>query len=372
MLTTNQLQAELAPLLERVPPGAVQEFEGNGAAWWTRVDRLLAADLVLVGEGGDGVFGHSRRDHRFLASVLEFRLPGLLAGTLPWFYRATLGRGRPEDLPKRLLQHWMLAVVETLPPGAADPVNAVLRWAVYHHDDWVQLAQVEPVPDGPEDSRWKDFYHAFLPVLLRGSQVECLRLAEGRVRTAEDLVAFCLQVVAPGLREAGRLWETGRFTVAQEHRASAAARRTWGALGHLLVPCRRRKGRTTVTASADEWHDLGSLILADLLAWDGWEVDYLGANVPTRDLADLVRRNRPQVLVVSATVPSSLKDVRDLVAGLRAEHGLRAPRVIVGGLAFGWDPGLWRRVGADGHADNAQEALAVLDGWWQELAPQGG
>jgi methanogenic corrinoid protein MtbC1 len=98
-------------------------------------------------------------------------------------------------------------------------------------------------------------------------------------------------------------------------------------------------------------------------------VDYLGANVPARDLLELVRQVRPQALAVSMTVPFNLREARDLVGQIRAEAGARAPKILVGGAVFDLDRDLWRRLGADGHASTAAGGLEALERWWQEPGP---
>lgn len=360
------LAGELVPLLAAVEPAAAREFGQAGPALWSRVEQSLVSDLVLAGAGGGGAFGSARADHRFLAGVLDLRLAGLMVDNLAWFYRSAQGRGQPADLPPRLFQHWTLAVTDVLAPGSARPVAGVLRWILDHHDDWVRLAGSGPAPFQPGDARWEALYRAFLPALLEGRQADCIRLAEAQVRAAGDLGPFYAQVVTPALREVGRLWETGLLSVAGEHRACAVARRTCDVLNHLLVPFQHRKGRVVVSAAPEEWHDLGARILADLLAGDGWAVDYLGANVPARDLLELVRQVRPRVLALSLTVPFNLQEVRDLAGQVRAEHGAGAPRILLGGALFAQDPDLWRRLDADGHAATADGALALLEQWWRE------
>ena len=51
----------------------------------------------------------------------------------------------------------------------------------------------------------------------------------------------------------------------------------------------------------------------------------------------------------------------DLIAAVRAEPGCTAVKVMVGGRLFDTEPDLWKRVGADGHATNADEACRLAD-----------
>ena len=54
-----------------------------------------------------------------------------------------------------------------------------------------------------------------------------------------------------------------------------------------------------------------------------------------------------------------LRGVEQLIAQVRSSEACQGVKVMVGGYPFNVDPELWRRVGADGHAGDAGEALDV-------------
>ncbi|MCP3995459.1 MAG: cobalamin B12-binding domain-containing protein [bacterium] len=61
------------------------------------------------------------------------------------------------------------------------------------------------------------------------------------------------------------------------------------------------------------------------------------------------------LVALSAARINELKAVRQAVEVLRR----RSVKVLVGGAAFAEVPELWRRLGADGHAGAADEAVAA-------------
>ena len=82
-----------------------------------------------------------------------------------------------------------------------------------------------------------------------------------------------------------------------------------------------------------------------------------------RTVADLLpellrhaRRERPDVVCLSAAYLPSLRDIQLAVGALRAER----LRVMVGGPAFVRVPLLWKRVGADAHAGDGRIATVVM------------
>jgi DNA-binding transcriptional MerR regulator/methylmalonyl-CoA mutase cobalamin-binding subunit len=113
------------------------------------------------------------------------------------------------------------------------------------------------------------------------------------------LEAVCLQVMLDGLREIGDGWFEGQISIEQEHFASELAMRRLEALV-AATPPPVRPGRILVGAPPDEDHDFVPLLLALLLRRQGWDVLYLGANVPAASFASLTETTDVQLAVVSA------------------------------------------------------------------------
>lgn len=113
-----------------------------------------------------------------------------------------------------------------------------------------------------------------------------------------DEASVVTEIVFPVLRELGERWRVGRFTVAQEHFASAVVR------GRLLGLARgwdRGLGpRALLACPPEEQHDLGLLGFGVLLRREGWRVVFLGADTPLDALAGAVRDAQPSVVVLAA------------------------------------------------------------------------
>jgi DNA-binding transcriptional MerR regulator/methylmalonyl-CoA mutase cobalamin-binding subunit len=113
------------------------------------------------------------------------------------------------------------------------------------------------------------------------------------------LEAVCLQILLDGLREIGAGWYEGRVSVEQEHFASELAMRRLEALV-AAAPPPVRAGRILVGAPPDEEHDFVPLLITLLLRRQGWDVLYLGANVPAASFETLTATAEIQLVVVSA------------------------------------------------------------------------
>jgi methanogenic corrinoid protein MtbC1 len=177
---------------------------------------------------------------------------------------------------------------------------------------------------------------------------------------------FYLEVIEPSMVEIGARWERGEISVAQEHLATAISSRVMAALYPRFVLGEQTKGRAVVTTVCEEFHELGAWMVADLLALEGWEVSYLGANTPTGDLLDMLLNLKPDLLALSSAMPFNLDRVQESIQAVRDREELAATRILVGGRIFREMDDLWRLTGADGWARDAQEAVALAGQWWEE------
>lgn len=165
-----------------------------------------------------------------------------------------------------------------------------------------------------------------------------------------------VDVFQPALREVGRMWQENRITVADEHLATTITQAAMSRLYDDLFAAVRPSKRLLVAACADaERHEVGLRMVCDLLEMEGWDTLFLGATVPVEDLVETVRRRRPDVVALSASIAPHLPRVREAIRAIRdAVPG--PPLIAVGGRPFLADPGLAERLGADLTAKDAAEA----------------
>lgn len=185
--------------------------------------------------------------------------------------------------------------------------------------------------------------------------------AVGAVFAAADAGTPCeeilLDVIAPVQQRVGAEWAANRITVAQEHVATAINDRVIAALAHHPA-CRptASAGRVTVACVDGEWHALPARLLAEVLRLRGWQVDFLGAQVPTPHLIAHLHQTGPDAVALSCMIPTRLPTAH---AAITACQAAGVP-VLAGGAAFGADGRFARLLGADGWAPDARAAAAHL------------
>jgi MerR family transcriptional regulator, light-induced transcriptional regulator len=178
---------------------------------------------------------------------------------------------------------------------------------------------------------------------LRAADVAgAYRIASRPLERGMPLCALYQRVIAPAMHELGRLWEVGAITVADEHLATGLTHRVLAAIRppELIEqgfdsssnrPC------ALLAAVQGEQHALGLRMVADLLEDCGYQVAYLGADVPTEALLQAVRTLSPTLVGLTATMPESTHRLEGAVGALRETdpqlplflggQGSRSPRL---------------------------------------------
>lgn len=168
-------------------------------------------------------------------------------------------------------------------------------------------------------------------------------------RRAEQIVIQAFSVYPPemvviellqkAVAEVGDGWYRGEVAVQQEHFCSSLAIRRLESLV-MSAPPPTRPGRILAACPPDENHIIGLLLLTFLLRRRGWEVVYLGANVPAERLETTVKVTQPQLVILSAQLLHTAASLWEMAQVLERE----GVPLAYGGLVFNWLPELRARI----------------------------
>jgi methanogenic corrinoid protein MtbC1 len=149
-----------------------------------------------------------------------------------------------------------------------------------------------------------------------------------------ELRALYADLIQRSLYEVGALWESGRVSVATEHLATAITESLLNLVYPRLFTHPRRNQSAVVCCAANEFHQLGGKMVADIFELNGWRGYFLGANTPVRDLTDLIADKTPDVVVLSVTIYYGMDALLNAATEIRARFP--ALPIVVGGQAFRW------------------------------------
>lgn len=294
----------------------------------------------------------------FLRPVLEFGWLTPLVDYLVWLQQVLQTRGVPDQhLGQSLL--WLAEFFEQRwrsRDGAS--VATALRAA---HDRFVRAAMQASSPAAPCcPAPWPQSERLQV-LLLAGRQAEAAALIQECLDAGHGLIDVEMHVIQPALYGIGERWQRNEVSVIQEHMATAIAQSLMTmALQQCAPP--PNQGKMAVLACVEgNQHAVGLRMVADTLIMGGWEVQFLGANVPTVGLIRHVQATRPQLVGLSVSFAQQLPAVRAVIQGLVRELGPERPPVMIGGLAINRFTPLAGLVGAAGSSPDARATLLAAE-----------
>ena len=346
---------------------AVEAYEDKREEMLQIVDQRLIAREDLRGLIGSNPISLMRLNHRhhvvFMSNVFRYSCFGLFAQVLAWVYRSYRHHGFATDYFPIELAAWREAVSTCLPEPLAVEIDAVYVWMMARHD---RIAQASVV-DRPSqvDNKQATACEDLTEELLAGNFLAGVRRMQPHLQDATTLAAFYQELLQPALYEVGRRWESGRITAADEHLATAVAERmlasAYVSMTNKLPQATR--GSAVIVTAPDESHGIGGRMIADLLELKGWEVHFLGVNLPVADVAALVGKIRPVFVGISLVMPYSLRSTALMIEKLRDVCAESPPRILLGSPVLRYDCDLGQQLGADACVSDLRTALSVADGW---------
>jgi methanogenic corrinoid protein MtbC1 len=168
-----------------------------------------------------------------------------------------------------------------------------------------------------------------------------------------------VELITPALVEIGEAWHRGEILVATEHFATTYLRARLLAI-FQAYPHRPDMPMIFVGCAPSEHHEVGALIFAVMLRQRGFNVVYLGQDMPVEDIVKAAEHEHPAMVCLSANDASTallLRDVQSQLAGIEPP----TPLFGYGGRAFDADPDLRQVVGGHYLGTDPREALNAVN-----------
>ena len=166
----------------------------------------------------------------------------------------------------------------------------------------------------------------------------------------------CLEILQKGMVQIGELWYGNEATAQQELFASAKAIKRLNAL-LAAAPNPTRLGRLLVACPPGEEHTFSILLLSLLLRYQGWNVVYLGPNLPMAQLETTINAIEPNLVVLAAQrleTAASLGKVTKLLAEMDVTSAF-------GGSIFNLIPSLRYHITGHFLGESIEGAVQVIN-----------
>jgi methylmalonyl-CoA mutase cobalamin-binding domain/chain len=117
--------------------------------------------------------------------------------------------------------------------------------------------------------------------------------------------------------------------------------------------------RVLLACVAGNHHTVGLRMVADAFQLAGWDVQYLGADVPIAAIVRQVAEWKAHLVGLSVGFAQQLPTAKAVIAQLAEHFGSSRPAVIIGGLAINRFSRLADMVGADAFSPDALSAVVA-------------
>ena len=124
------------------------------------------------------------------------------------------------------------------------------------------------------------------------------KLAEGAA--LYSFTTLMTEICAPCMHRLGTLWKAGDLSTASEHLATVALKQRLFMMLQATAPAASAPVLLCACV-AGEWHEIGLLTFAYTMQQAGWQVCYLGPDLPVQGLLHGCQRLQPALVAVSMT-----------------------------------------------------------------------
>ncbi|GAB6137700.1 cobalamin B12-binding domain-containing protein [Halanaerobaculum tunisiense] len=356
--------------LPSVNSEAIEEYQENIELLIETVnDKLSQRNNIdeLIGHNPLTKMYDNHENHaHFMVNAFKIDDYNFFSRNIIWVYNTYRNHGFSFDYFPVELKAWIEAINEYISSGNADSIIEVYNWMLKNHNKFIKASKEFQKGEIDDPKKFKEEYKKIVKYLLDGDYKSCLMSAKAKINSEKDLKMFFQEVIFPAMYKVGFLWQEANITVAEEHLASSISTRILSSLYSEFISLENDKGNAVITPISNEYHEIGSRIVADSLEMDGWNVEHLGSDTPSEDLIDYIKNKKPFLIGLSVAMPFNVDKVEDTIKQIRLTSEIEDIKILVGGKVFNEHPDLWKNTGADAWAKNEEEVVKIAQKWWEE------
>ena len=177
-------------------------------------------------------------------------------------------------------------------------------------------------------------YQGYLKALLTGQRQQCRDMVQRLLDANIELKILFTDLFQRSMYEVGELWQNNRITVANEHLATSITESLLNLAYPALFAGDRCGKKAVISCSANEFHQVGGKMVADIFELNGWDGHFLGANLPHEDLTRFIQEVQPDVVGLSLSILANLDHLKRGIEVVKTDF----PNLdlLFGGQAFRW------------------------------------
>ncbi|MCB9838637.1 MAG: cobalamin B12-binding domain-containing protein [Phycisphaeraceae bacterium] len=200
----------------------------------------------------------------------------------------------------------------------------------------------------------------FFDALVAGNRAEAREIVNETIRDRVPVERLVLDLYWPTYQMIEKLFRKDQLSVLAHHLATRLLR-TFVDQAALRFERRQPVNRTVfAVCGPTDPDELGAQMAVDLLEGAGFHISFAGGGIAKDEIIAHVQSAQPDALLIFASAPSDLPDIRSMIDGFAANGACDSLQIVVGGGVFARAEGLAEEIGADLWADTPGELVEAM------------
>lgn len=200
----------------------------------------------------------------------------------------------------------------------------------------------------------------FFDALIAGNRPAAREIVNETIRDRVPVERLVLDLYWPTYQQIEKLFRKDQLSVLAHH-LSTRLLRMFVDQAALRYERRAPVNRTVfAVCGPTDPDELAAQMAVDLLEGAGFNISFAGGGIAKDEIIAHVQSCQPDVLLVFASAPSDLPDIRSMIDGFSDNGACDKLQVIVGGGVFARAEGLAEEIGADLWADAPGDLVHLM------------
>ena len=192
--------------------------------------------------------------------------------------------------------------------------------------------------------------------ILNGEDDLARSLAQKALEVGSQPMTIINEALVTGIIEAGELWKKNVYFWPEVVMSTEAFKKAMEIIEpHLSAGEIGTAGKVVIGTVAGDMHNLGKIIVINMLRCANFNVIDLGEDVPMITFIDKVKELMPDILGLGCYMTTTMSEMRDVVKSLKYSGLQDNVKVIIGGVPTGQE--FADDIGADAWGKDAFDAV---------------
>jgi methanogenic corrinoid protein MtbC1 len=196
-------------------------------------------------------------------------------------------------------------------------------------------------------------YDEFLDYIDKEDKEKCVEFVLNKLDNKEiDVPTLYKEILEPSLNRFYCDVDEEKLCIWKEHVRSSIIRTIIELCYPYILKERKEKGvkilnqKILIGCPAEEYHEIGARMIADIFILNGFDAIFVGANTPREEIRDAINILKPAYIGVCVTNYFTLVEAEKAISLIK-QHTEFEGKIIVGGQAFQSNPDNFKKIGAD-------------------------